>query len=218
MTPARPRPLTTNHDAKNCVSSTKLGAGRRWTASLLTTSISEEQAMYPRVTAAVELELLGLSMLALDRAGVGRNHSLAHGGFLSRTALRLSRLTMVARQNGARAVRRERWAQSHRQEGRRLASTHRVVAVRWERERDFRRELVFVFVVCRWCPVRASRRSTNAPGDHPRAAESASGLASLSFRHSWHPMRYVGLYTLFFILFILFRSDFQPEYKEYSRI
>ena len=63
MTPARPRPLTTNHDAKNCVSSTKLGAGRRWTASLLTTSISEEQAMYPRVTAAVELELLGLSML-----------------------------------------------------------------------------------------------------------------------------------------------------------
>ncbi|EOD20248.1 hypothetical protein EMIHUDRAFT_369214, partial [Emiliania huxleyi CCMP1516] len=24
--------------------------------------------------------------------------------------------------------------------------------------------------------------------DHPRAAEPASGLASLSFRHSWHPM------------------------------
>ena len=44
------------------------------------------------------------------------------GGFLSRTALRLSRLTMVARQNGARAVlRRERWAQSHRH---------------WERERE----------------------------------------------------------------------------------
>ena len=31
--------------------------------------------------------------------------------------------------------------------------------------------------------------ATNAPKrDHSRAAEPASGLASLSFRHSWHPM------------------------------
>merc|ERR1712094_53918 len=30
--------------------------------------------------------------------------------------------------------------------------------------------------------------SFSLQSDHPRAAEPASGLASLSFRHSWHPM------------------------------
>ena len=54
-----------------------------------------------------------------------------------------------------------------------------------------------------WCGARMGEaRAASAHADGSR------GRGGLS----------VGLYTLFFIFYILFRSDFQPEYKEYSRI